>query len=470
MYGRRRSSSSWGGGYFTYRPKVDKSKYLKSHQDLKPVSIEGRTIAKTFWGKRWLDHFEGMADFDNRLPRGRTYARNGSILDLDIQKGQIEAVVAGSDFYNIVVKVTPLSESRFADIKGRCAGLISTVLDLLKGQLSPKVLETLCHPQDGMFPRRNEITYTCSCPDCAILCKHVAAVLYGVGHRLDTNPELLFLLRGVEPSDLFSEASVEALLGQADSEDALEGDLGAIFGIEVDDADEPTPKAPKTRALKTVAKVEAAPEPQPAKTAKRPMKTPEPQPTLTAKRSVKTPEPQPTMAAKRPMKAPEPQPTKALTAEPLERADAPPAKNGSPLEIALSRLVALSAAIEEKKSQSGPAQNPQASLREETSQPSKAGKTNRPGNGHGSKAIGSSKAKATLAPELQALVKRSDFNLSGDNVRDLRLFAGLSVEELSSNVRVVPGTIKRWEDCGPNIIGFHSGTWTRLKRWMDTLL
>ncbi|MDR1658548.1 MAG: hypothetical protein LBT47_13555 [Deltaproteobacteria bacterium] len=255
---------SWGG--FTYRPKVNPNQYIKKHRDLKPISISGREMARTFWGKHWCEHFEGMADYDNRLSRGRTYARNGSILHLDIGPGQIKAVVCGSDFYDIIMTVAPLSKERWDSILDKCRGRISTVMDLLAGRFSSEVMEVLCHPTEGMFPLESEIDFKCSCPDWAHLCKHVASVFYGIGNRLDSSPEYLFLLRRVDPTELLT-GSVDSLLSAAsvETEDDLTGDLGAIFGVEVDLAgDKPLPQpaaskkkpGPKPTAKTTAAKVE----------------------------------------------------------------------------------------------------------------------------------------------------------------------------------------------------------------------
>ncbi|MDR1310008.1 MAG: SWIM zinc finger family protein, partial [Deltaproteobacteria bacterium] len=192
-WGRRRRGSY--GGYFQRRPKVDLARIKRENPNIKPIVIEGRTISRTFWGKGWCDHFEGMADFDNRLPRGRTYARNGSVFHLEIGPGSIVANVAGSDVYTVKMEVDPLPLESWGAIIQKCHGRISTIIDLLKGQFSPEVMEVVCDPKNGLFPTAKEIRYNCSCPDWAHLCKHIAAIFYGIGNRLDTEPELLFLLR-----------------------------------------------------------------------------------------------------------------------------------------------------------------------------------------------------------------------------------------------------------------------------------
>ncbi|MDR2454987.1 MAG: hypothetical protein LBE49_00110, partial [Deltaproteobacteria bacterium] len=231
FYGRR--SGGWSG--WQNRPKANKQKYARSHPNLKPVSVEGRAIASSFWGQSWCRHFEAMADFDNRLPRGRTYCRNGSILHLEVSAGAAGAVVAGSDFYDVIMNVKPLPPGRWEAIKRACQGSIATVIDLLKGRLSPDVMKVICDPQAGMFPLRDEISWKCSCPDWASLCKHVASVFYGIGHRLDSEPDLIFTLRGVDPSELIASTADSLLSVSGDgAEDVLAGDLSAIFGIEVE--------------------------------------------------------------------------------------------------------------------------------------------------------------------------------------------------------------------------------------------
>ncbi|MDR0571359.1 MAG: SWIM zinc finger family protein [Rickettsiales bacterium] len=166
-------------------------------------------MTKTFWGQSWCEHFEKMADYENRLPRGRTYARNGSIVHLELKPGKIYALVAGSDVYEVNIDIQPLNPKLWEDIKNKCSGKIKTMLALLNGQFSQEVMSVVCDPEQGLFPLQSEISYHCTCPDFAGLCKHVAAVFYGIGNRLDTNPELIFTLRQVDPMELFSVAAVE---------------------------------------------------------------------------------------------------------------------------------------------------------------------------------------------------------------------------------------------------------------------
>ncbi len=203
--------------------------------DVQPVHIEGRTIARSFWGRRWCDHLESCSDFENRLPRGRAYVRNGSVCHLDVHAGGVDAMVVGSDLYHVVVRIRKLGKAAWKAIRVECAGRVGSVLELLQGRLSDHVLRVVTDPARGLFPKPGEITLTCDCPDWAVMCKHAAAVLYGVGSRLDERPELLFRLRDVDAEDLV--VGDMALPDAAAGDDVLAGDLADIFGIDLDPAD-----------------------------------------------------------------------------------------------------------------------------------------------------------------------------------------------------------------------------------------
>ena len=213
---------------------------------LQPVLIEGRAIARTFWGKAWCEHLEGFSDFENRLPRGRTYIRNGSVCHLEILKGEIKAKVSGSELYTVSIDIAPLSRKAWKGIVETCTGKVSSILDLLQGRLSTGVMDVVTDCEHGMFPKPREIAMSCTCPDWAVMCKHVAAVLYGVGARLDESPELLFRLRGVNHEELINakaEAAVETVLKGGTRRRVAEKDLGEIFGLELDDLPSLPPQA-----------------------------------------------------------------------------------------------------------------------------------------------------------------------------------------------------------------------------------
>jgi len=208
----------------------------KKGHPVAPVVIEGRTIAKTFWGKAWCHNLERYSDFANRLPRGRTYLRNGSVVDLQISAGEVKAYVSGSEIYQVAVKVTPVSKKRWRSICADCAGGIDSLVELLQGRFSQGVMERLCRQGSGLFPSPQEIKLSCSCPDWASMCKHVAAVLYGIGARLDQQPELLFKLHKVDEKELIAKASKGLPLGTkalAPEKTLGSEDLSAIFGLEM---------------------------------------------------------------------------------------------------------------------------------------------------------------------------------------------------------------------------------------------
>ena len=201
----------WGYGYRPYVPVakrranalVEMNKLSKKKGvNVQPVRVEGRTIARTFWGKAWCEHLEKFSDYENRLPRGRTYVRNGSVCHLEIQKGKIVAKVSGSELYDIEVKIKTLPEAKWKNLKARCAGGVGSLLELLQGKMSNEVMTLVTDRDNGLFPLPSEIDLDCSCPDWADMCKHVAAALYGIGARLDEKPELLFHLRGVDHTEL----------------------------------------------------------------------------------------------------------------------------------------------------------------------------------------------------------------------------------------------------------------------------
>lgn len=213
------------------------SKLRKGGKKIHPVEINGRTIAQSFWGKGWCDHLESFSDYNNRLPRGRTYVRNGSVCHLEIKPGRIEAMVSGSALYSVVITIKKVKPARWKALKKRCAGQIGSMLELLQGKLSHQVMTQVIDRKDGLFPQPGEIEFDCDCPDWAHMCKHVAAVLYGVGSQLDHHPELLFLLRDVDAQELIStDIHLPSTQQDAGGEILTGEQLSGIFGIDMDDA------------------------------------------------------------------------------------------------------------------------------------------------------------------------------------------------------------------------------------------
>lgn len=243
-------------------------KLMGKGEKLSPVVIEGRAIAKTFWGKAWCDNVESYHDYESRLPRGRSYVRQGAVIDLQIEKGRITAKVQGSELYEININISELPGEKWERIKKSCAGKIDSLINLIQGKLSPEIIALLCRKDEGLFPSPKEIKLICNCPDWADLCKHLAAVMYGVGARLDTQPELFFLLRGVDQNELFSADFASDLADSGADSTISGGDLGSIFGIELDNLDTDAAATPATEAPKKRGKT-AKPAPAKAKTAKK---------------------------------------------------------------------------------------------------------------------------------------------------------------------------------------------------------
>jgi len=211
------------------------SKLKKKGQLLAPVTIEGRKIATTFWGKAWCDNLESYRDFAYRLERGRSYARNGLVIDLHVAGRKVAAMVSGSELYRVTITIDPVATAEWRSIRKDCAGGIDSLVELLQGRLSQPVMERMCRQGQGLFPKPAEIHFKCSCPDYALMCKHVSAVLYGVGARLDQAPELLFRLRAVDEKELITglEQSLPTSKRGANRKVLEADDLSAMFGLDM---------------------------------------------------------------------------------------------------------------------------------------------------------------------------------------------------------------------------------------------
>jgi uncharacterized Zn finger protein len=217
-------------------------KLIKKGVKIEPIEVKGRKIATTFWGQAWCDHLEKFSDYENRLPRGRTYTRNGSVCHLTISKGKIEAFVSGSRLYKVHIDITPLSANKWKKVYTQCTGQIGSMLELLQGRFSDNVMEIVTDQNKGLFPKPGEIKLACDCPDWAGMCKHIAAVLYGVGARLDHRPELIFLLRNVDHQELISaELDIKTATATTGKRRRLAGaDLSGVFGVEMTEPVKPT--------------------------------------------------------------------------------------------------------------------------------------------------------------------------------------------------------------------------------------
>ena len=232
-------------------------KLKKAGEDILPIEpFRTRGIAKSFWGKAWCRHLESFSDYSNRLPRGRTYVRNGSVCHLEINQEEARAMVNGSEMYKLSIHIEPLCPEKWSNIKNACRGKVGSLIELLQGKISDEVMEIVTDRDEGLFPHPNEIRFNCNCPDWAEMCKHVAAAMYGIGVRLDTEPELLFKLRGVNHEELISvETAVADITGGKRSRRRRRlqtEDLENVFGVELETEAEPPAFEPTGECIRAL--------------------------------------------------------------------------------------------------------------------------------------------------------------------------------------------------------------------------
>lgn len=236
-------SRGYYGGFPPYIPVADRRRQaerqlvalVEKGESIHPIQIEGRLIANTFWGKAWCKNLENYSDYENRIPRGRSYVRNGSVLDLKISKGLVTGMVGGAHIYQTLIMIRELNPIHWETLVESCVGQIGSVLELLQGDFSKSVMEIMTQKVSGLFPHPNEISMKCSCPDGAYMCKHLAAMLYGVGARLDHSPELLFVLRHVNHVDLITAATnmSESSKNKPSKKTMEDSELSDVFGIDI---------------------------------------------------------------------------------------------------------------------------------------------------------------------------------------------------------------------------------------------
>ncbi len=225
----------------------------KKNPDIKPIFIEGRAITRTWWGKSWNRNLESYADYSNRIGRGQSYVRHGAVLDLQIASGKVESLVQGtrSRPYSVSIKIKAVNKKVWQEIKAVCEGELDSLQELLAGKFPKALGEIFTTRGKGLFPSPKEIEFSCSCPDWAYMCKHVAATLYGIGARLDEEPDLFFKLRKVKMKDLVTQAvedKTRKLLKKAKKKTArviAESDIADVFGLEMEDPATPYKKRSK---------------------------------------------------------------------------------------------------------------------------------------------------------------------------------------------------------------------------------
>ena len=253
----------------------------KKNPHINPIAIEGTAIARTWWGKAWNKNLESYADYSNRIGRGRSYVRHGAVLDLQVHSGKVDSLVQGSGSrpYSVAIRIKAMDKKTWAGIKSASEGKLDSLQELLAGKFPKALGEIFTIQGKGLFPSPKEIDFDCSCPDWASMCKHVAATLYGIGVRLDQDPELFFKLRQVKMKDLVSEAvegKTRELLKKARKKTArviADSDLADVFGIDMESPvalkkgkkkgagkkKPPKPKTGKVKALPGKAGKKAAP-------------------------------------------------------------------------------------------------------------------------------------------------------------------------------------------------------------------
>jgi len=215
----------------------------KKNPAIRPIVLEGRAIAKTWWGKSWNLNLERYADYSNRIGRGRSYVRHGAVLDLQVSAGQVKSMVQGSRTkpYSVTIKIKGITKTIWKNMKAACAGKLDSLPELLSGKFPKALGEVFTAQGRGLFPSPQEINFDCSCPDWAYMCKHVAATLYGIGTRLDDDACLFFKLRKVKIDDLIQQTLKDQsykLLEKAEkmsSGKIAESDLSGMFGIDMED-------------------------------------------------------------------------------------------------------------------------------------------------------------------------------------------------------------------------------------------
>ena len=223
------------------REKVRDSSKIAAKKKLQyePIGpVSRRDVCTSWWGKAWCANLEQYADFESRLGRGKRYMKSGTVIDLKIRKGRIEARVQGTRKtpYKVEIRISPLSEEKCDALIEKCGRRINNMECLIKGEF-PSELKELFTSENGFFPSPKEISFSCSCPDWALMCKHVAAAMYGIGVRLDENPFYFFELRGIDVDRFINvalESKVESMLKNADkrTERMIDNaDLTALFGV-----------------------------------------------------------------------------------------------------------------------------------------------------------------------------------------------------------------------------------------------
>jgi uncharacterized Zn finger protein len=168
------------------------------------IKAQSKKFGQTWWASRWLAALERLVD-SGRLSRGRSYARSGQVLNIDITTGRVTAQVQGSrpKPYKVKIDIKPLSDEQWARVADAMAAQAIFAAKLLAGEMPNEIEEAFAAANVSLFPlKRNDLITDCSCPDYSNPCKHIAAVYYLLGEQFDGDPFLLFRLRGKSKSEI----------------------------------------------------------------------------------------------------------------------------------------------------------------------------------------------------------------------------------------------------------------------------
>lgn len=185
--------SPWDG-YWQYYPPA---RPRKVKDGIKAKSQRG-SIGETWWSKRWIGVLESF-NMGARLTRGRSYARRGQVVSIDVEKGEVIAKVQGTRRkpYAVKIQLKPLSDKNWDKVADAMTSKAIFVAKLLAGEMPQNIEEAFAQAEVSLFPQKGrELITSCSCPDWANPCKHIAAVYYLLAERFDEDPFLIFKLRG----------------------------------------------------------------------------------------------------------------------------------------------------------------------------------------------------------------------------------------------------------------------------------
>src|SRR5262245_45288521 len=214
--------------YDDWYPRFPKSKPRAARGGIKAQTKRGQ-FGESWWAKRWIAVLESF-DIGARLSRGRSYARSGQVLSIDVDKGKVKARVQGSrpTPYEVAIQVKELSAGEWAKLVKALSGQALFAAKLLAGEMPQDIEEVFEGAGLSLFPeKRGDLKTSCSCPDMSNPCKHIAAVYYLLGEEFDRDPFLLFKLRGLGREALLARLQGTSRPGQSPAEGGAPPETGA---------------------------------------------------------------------------------------------------------------------------------------------------------------------------------------------------------------------------------------------------